>query len=216
MDYFDIAIQKGVDFLVMINPMARASRSQSAHGVAVGGRAGSGLRRRGFMSIGELASRINFEARLSRALKLFQHDYPAKEVLVISSAQDDALLFERSFLSYRDRVQLLCSGYSAVVEMVRQHFGRIHAQCSNNEMSISLARLEQRFTQRLMQLTRTGATPCRITAPPSVKPGGRQRIESEHGGGPAARCRPIYLHYWLMPKLCCGEGLDVMERRSDV
>ena len=165
MAFFDVAIQKGVDFMVMINPMARAPRSQSARGVAAGSKTGSRLRDRGFLSIGEQASRINFDARFSQALELFQHDCPAKEVLVISPALDEPLLFERSFLRYRDRVQLLCSGYSAVVAMVRQHFGRIQAQCSNNGMSISLARLEQRLTPRLVQLTHAGANPCRITAP---------------------------------------------------
>lgn len=165
MAFFDVAIQKGVDFMVMINPMARVSRSQSAQGMAAVGKSGSRLRDRGFLSIGERASRINFEARFSQALERFQQDYPAKGVLVISPAQDDALLFERSFLRYRDRVQLLCAGYSAVVELVKQHFGRIHAQCSNNGISISLARLEQRLTQRLAQLAQAGGSPCRITAP---------------------------------------------------
>ena len=164
MAFFEVAIQKSVDFMVMINPIIPAPLSGSSEGRPVAGRAGGRLRDKGFLTIGEQASRINFEARFIQALELFEHEYQDKEVLVISPGPADALLFERSFLSYQDRVQLLCSGYTAVAELVKGQFDHIHAQCSRYGISISLIKLEQKLAQRIEQLARAGADPRRMAS----------------------------------------------------
>ncbi len=164
MAFFEVAVQKGVDFMIMINPMIRSPHSRSPRGVSTVGKAGSRLRDKGFLSIGEQASRINFEARFSQALELFQHDYPAKEVVVISPAQDDALLFDRSFLSYQDRVHLLCSGYASVAEMVQERFGQVQTQLAHNGLALSRAKFEQRMRQRIEQFRHAGTAPCRMAA----------------------------------------------------
>ena len=58
MAFFDIAVQKHVDFMIMINPMARAPQRRSAMGPLLGG---TEKRMRGawVLSIEEQASRIN-------------------------------------------------------------------------------------------------------------------------------------------------------------
>lgn len=136
----------------MINPMARAPRGRSLQGHPVVGKAGSRLRDRGFLSIGEQASRINFDARFSQALECFQHDYPDKEVLVISPVEGDALLFERSFLSYRDRIHLLRAGYVSVMTLAKDRFDDLSAQFARRGLAMSRARFEDRAGRRLARL----------------------------------------------------------------
>lgn len=158
MAFFEVAVQKHVDFMIMINPMARPpQRRLPVDGPDHGGKVGR-LRDRGFLSIGEQASRINFDARFSQALERFQHDYPTKEVLVISPVEEDALLFERSFLSYGDRIHLLRAGYVSVMTLVRDQFESVSAQFASHGMAVSRARFEARAVQRLDRLNHVACT----------------------------------------------------------
>lgn len=149
MAFFEIAVQKHVDFMVMINPMARAPQRRTSPGAVTVGTAEKRVRERGFLSIGEQASRINFDARFSHALERFQHDYPDKEVLVISPVEEDALLFERSFLSYRDRIHLLRAGYMSVMMMARDRFEEVSAQFARHGVTLSRVKFEERARGRL-------------------------------------------------------------------
>ena len=161
MAFFEIAVQKHVDFMVMINPMARAPQRRSSPGPVTVGTAEKRVRERGFLSIGEQASRINFDARFSHALERFQHDYPDKEVLVISPVEEDALLFERSFLSYRDRIHLLRAGYMSVTMMARDRFEEVSAQFARHGVTLSRVKFEERARGRLagFDLERTVVAP---------------------------------------------------------
>ena len=161
MAFFEIAVQKHVDFMVMINPMARAPQRRSSPGPVTVGTAEKRVRERGFLSIGEQASRINFDARFSHALERFQHDYPDKEVLVISPVEEDALLFERSFLSYRDRIHLLRAGYMSVMMMARDRFEEVSAQFARHGVTLSRVKFEERARGRLagFDLERTVVAP---------------------------------------------------------
>lgn len=152
MAFFEIAVHKHVDFMIMINPMARAPQRRSPPD----GTAERRVRERGFLSIGEQASRINFDARFSHALERFQHDYPDKEVLVISPVEEDALLFERSFLSYRDRIHLLRAGYMSVTMMARGRFEELSAQFARHGVALSRMKFEDRARGRLAGLDPAG------------------------------------------------------------
>ncbi|HQY58711.1 MAG: patatin-like phospholipase family protein [Nitrospira sp.] len=173
MAFFEVAVQKHVDFMIMINPMARTQERRSPQAPPAVGKSGRRLRDRGFLSIGEQASRINFDARFSQALAGFQQDYPEKEVLVISPVEADALLFERSFLSYDDRIHLLRAGYVAVWTLARDRFSDLAAQFGRHGLVISQARFEGRAGRRLEQLEEVamGSAPkplCPIVGPARI------------------------------------------------
>lgn len=173
MAFFEIAVQKNVDLMIMINPMARAPQRRSSPGPSSVGAAEKRVRERGFLSIGEQASRINFDARFSHALERFQHDYPDKEVLVISPVEEDALLFERSFLSYRDRIHLLRAGYTSVMMMARDRFEELSAQFARHGLTLSRVKFEERARGRLAGLNPAGTqvvprAPQSVAAPACV------------------------------------------------
>lgn len=170
MAFFEVAVQKNVDFMIMINPMARPARRRLPADLPADGSRVGRLRDRGFLSIGEQASRINFDARFSQALERFQYDYPAKEVLVISPVEEDALLFERSFLSYRDRIHLLRAGYVSVMTLVRDQFDGVSAQFASHGMAISRTRFEDRAGQRLARLNDIASMTAPRVAPNLAAP----------------------------------------------
>ena len=165
MAFFEIAVQKAVDFMILINPMARAPQRRSSQNSPVVEKIGARLRERGFLSIGEQASRINFDARFSQALECFQHDYPEKEVVVISPVEEDALLFERSFLSYCDRIHLLRAGYMALMTMANDRFDDLSAQFARHGLAMSRTRFDGRARKRLAGLDQV-TTVCAPRTPP--------------------------------------------------
>jgi NTE family protein len=158
--FFEVAIRRGARFLVIINPMicerpesvANETRPLNGHPVR--------LRDKGFLSIGDQASRINLEARFSQALKLFKHEHPDKECFVISPSSTETLLFERSFLSFRDRVHLLLCGYQTVAGLMTAQFERMQALFARNGLSTSLARIEDRMRRRLERVAKAGHEPA--------------------------------------------------------
>ena len=166
MAFFEIAVQKDVEFMVMINPMARAPQHRSSPGALLSRTGEKRMRERGFLSIGEQASRINFDARFSHALERFQLDHPDKEVLVISPEQEDALLFERSFLSYGDRVHLLRAGYMSVMALAGDRFEELSAQFIRHGLAVSRAKFEERARARLAGLDPGGTVS--VTRAPQV------------------------------------------------
>ena len=170
MAFFEVAVQKDVDFMIMINPMARAPHNGSSDGQPAVGKVASRMRDRGFLSIGEQASRINFDARFSQALERFQRDYPEKEVLVISPVENDALLFERSFLSYRDRIHLLRAGYVSVMTLVRDWFDGLSEQFARHGLAMSRMRFDGRARRRLARLDHVASVSAPRTPPRMVAP----------------------------------------------
>jgi predicted acylesterase/phospholipase RssA len=157
--FFEVAVQKGADFLVIINPMiGRQHESGAGPAPPPAGRAAR-VREKGFLAIGDHVSRLNLETRFSQALRLFQLEHPDKELFVISPKKTDTVLFERSFLSFRDRVQLLQCGYLSAVEVVKEQLGVARSLFARHGMSLSLDRIEQQMAARGGQSAGDGAPP---------------------------------------------------------
>lgn len=150
--FFDLAVAKQVDFMVMINPRVRIPLPGSSGQQSAFTKRPYRLRDKGFLTIGEQASRINLDARISQALTMFRQDYPNKELLMVTPGPEDALLFERSFLSYQDRVHLLRAGYLSVVTLVRETYENIQAQFARYGITLAQARFEERAASRMAQL----------------------------------------------------------------
>lgn len=155
---FEMATQKGAEALVVLNPTVHIQYDPAAVSSRLPGVRSGRLRDKGLLTVGDQASRINLEARFSQALDLFRREYPDRTWLVISPKSTDTLMFERSFLSFRDRVQLLRCGYLAAAEALRTQpqqvwellgCGRLITQPG---MGLDRAELFGRLDHRLEQL----------------------------------------------------------------
>lgn len=155
--FFEVAVQKGADFLVVINPMI-GRRQDGGTGLATppAGRSAR-VRDKGFLAIGDHVSRLNLETRFSQAMRLFRHEHPDKELFVISPKTTDNFLFERSFLSFRDRVQLMRCGYLSAMEVVKEQFGLARSLFARNGMSLSLERKGEQTAAHVEPLADPGA-----------------------------------------------------------
>ena len=146
---FDLATEKAADLMVIIHPSSQSGlaseRMPGSNGDQENGRP------RGFLSIADAASRINLEARLGMALDLHQRQHPDKFFVITPC---ESLIFERSFLSFRDRIHLLRCGYLSVVQMIKKHLARIGPAFARHGISISAAKIEERMKTRIEQLSR--------------------------------------------------------------
>ncbi|MDF0676919.1 MAG: patatin-like phospholipase family protein [Nitrospira sp.] len=150
--FFDLAVAKHIDLMVMINPMGRIPLPDSSWCGSAHAKRPSRLRDKGFLTIGEQASRINLDARISQALTMFRQDHPEKELLVVTPGVNDAVLFERSFLSYQDRVHLLRAGYLSVVTLVREAYENVQAQFARHGIVLERTSFEHRVASRMALL----------------------------------------------------------------
>ena len=150
--FFDLAMAKQVDFMVLINPMVRLPLPCAAWRESADAPRICRLRDKGFLTISEQAGRINFDVRMSQALAIFRQDYPDKELLMITPGPHDALLVERSFLSYQDRVQLLRAGYQSVARLVREAYENLHAQFARYGVTLERTRFDDRAKSRMVQM----------------------------------------------------------------
>jgi len=157
--FFELALQKKADFMLIIHPHL-FNGTGAAWGqlrTAVSSRIGE----KGFLSIGDQASRINLDARFSLAAELYQREYPDR-FLVISPNPSERLLLERSFLSFRDRVHLLRCGYLSVAEAIKEQFVGVQGRLAAHGISISLSRIQERIQARMAQFS--GATEAPLPA----------------------------------------------------
>jgi len=156
--FFDLAVAKQVDFMVLINPMVRMPLPCATWRESDATPRICRLRDKGFLTIGEHASRINLDAHMSQALAMFRKDYPDKELLMIAPGPQDALLVERSFLSYQDRVHLLRAGYLSVVTLVHDAYESLRAQFARHGIALKRTRFDDRAKSRKAQMDRLVAT----------------------------------------------------------
>lgn len=147
--FFDPAIWQDIAFMVLINPSIPIQPDQPGKDVRTSQKKGSLIRERGFLSITDQATRINFNARFFQALQVFRGQHPDNAVFVITPKATESLLLERSFLSFRDRVHLLRCGYESVTETLTAQASEIHEFCQRNHIPLSLQNMTKRINDRL-------------------------------------------------------------------
>ena len=145
-DCFDLAAQKAADFMLIIHPTPLLGMAPVA---PTNGSANP--RHRGFLSISDLASRINLEARFRLAFDLNRREHPDK-FFVISPDPSDSVTFDRSrFLTFQDRIHLHRCGYLSAAQMIKKHVMEMQPALARHGISISIPKLEERMRTRLQQ-----------------------------------------------------------------
>lgn len=148
-DCFDLATQKAADFMLIIHPSPLLGMAPL--GAPTPTNRSANPRHRGFLSISDLASRINLEARFRLALDLNRREHPGK-FFVISPDPSESLSFERSrFLTFQDRIHLLRCGYLSAAQMIKKHVTEMRPTLARHGISISIPKMEERMRIRLQQ-----------------------------------------------------------------
>jgi predicted acylesterase/phospholipase RssA len=156
---FEMATAKAVDFMLIIHPSSYIGMMEGACMPPPPAKV-----HRGFLAIAEQASRINLEARFSLAFELHRRERPDR-FFVVCPDRSEKQLFQRCFLSFRDRLDLIRCGYLAVVKAAHEQFAAVQPALARHGISISLAKLDERTKTWLHALTveRTPSRPGLMT-----------------------------------------------------
>ncbi len=147
-----LAIKKGADTVVIIKPTVPIG--VVTNGRPNGRRGGRSVpvRDRGFLSIEEQAARINSWTRFSQEMQLVQRDHPDVDLFLVSPSQTEASLFDRSFLSFRDRVHILRCGYRSMVQALKGRTSAIRNRLVRHRFDVSPAKLQREMKLRMVRL----------------------------------------------------------------
>ncbi len=110
------------------------------------------VRDRGVLSVEEQTARINSWARFSQAMELARRDHPRVEFFLVSPSQTETILFDRNFLSVRDRVHVLRCGYRSVVQALKGQVSAVRDRFGRHRIDVSPAKLQRRMKLRMVRL----------------------------------------------------------------
>ncbi len=149
---FDVAIDKGARFTILINPVVHLNNDREKVCIpTIGGRCAR-IKEKGFATIADQAMKINTESRFFLALKRYQYQYPDISFCTISPKTTEAMIFMQSFLGIKDRVKIIRFGYTSTTETLIEDYDRLKECFLKHGVSVSKERLLKRMEERRKQM----------------------------------------------------------------
>lgn len=149
---FDIAIDKGANLTIVINPVVHLFNDKKIACIpAIGGKC-AGIKDKGFATIADQAMKINTESRFYFAMKRYQYQYPEASFCLITPKTTETMIFMQSFLGIKDRVKIIRFGYTSTVETLIEDFDKLKNCFIKHGISVSKERLLKRMDEREKQM----------------------------------------------------------------
>lgn len=117
--HVDIAINKGADRILVLNPIVPIQNDQSR--VCIPSFAGGCARiaEKGISHVWDQAARINSHEKLEMILARLRVSHPWARIVLVEPEATDTVLFTQHILSYASRVQILDYGYRSTRAFLR-------------------------------------------------------------------------------------------------
>jgi NTE family protein len=131
----DVAIERGAELIVCINPMVPFDNSAHPHGESIS--------EQGLARIGNQVFRTFIHAGLHYHIKQLRRRYPHVDILLIEPRSDDYLMFDANTMRYQMRLTLARHGFESVAGQLRLHFAHYRSMLARHGISISTERIEQ-------------------------------------------------------------------------
>lgn len=109
--HVDIAINKGADRILVLNPIAPIQNDQSRVCIpSFSGRCAR-IAEKGVSYVWDQAARINSHEKLEMTLARLRVSHPWARIVLVEPTGTDTVLFAQHILSYASRIQILDHGY---------------------------------------------------------------------------------------------------------
>ena len=131
----DVAIERGAELIVCINPIVPFDNSGHARG--------AGLSDQGLYRIGNQVFRTFIHAGLHYHIKQLRRRHPHVDILLIEPGSDDRLMFDENTMRYQMRLTIARHGFESVASQLRLHFTHYSRMLARHGISISAERIEQ-------------------------------------------------------------------------
>ncbi len=142
-DHVDVALKRGAEFVLVINPMVPIAHDPGAGSGLLGRR--DRLRDHGMLTVYDQTMRMSIKARLHQGLRRGQAEYPNATILILEPDEREADMFLQNPMNFDARVQILRYGYQSAANQLRARRGRFEAMCLRHGLSGDVSRLKMQW-----------------------------------------------------------------------
>lgn len=140
----DVAIERGAELIVCINPMVPFDNSRH--------RPGQGISDEGVQRIGNQVFRTFVHAGLHYHIKQVRRRHPHVDILLIEPTRDDQVMFAHHAMRYRTRMTIARHGFETVARHLQEHFAHYRGMLARHGVAIS----DERISHDLRTLANAG------------------------------------------------------------
>lgn len=135
----DVAIERGAELIVCINPMVPFDNSTHADG--------RGISDEGIQQIGYQVFRTFVHAGLHYHLKQIKRRHPEVDIILIEPRRDDPVMFADNTMRYSTRIAIARHSFETVGQHLLDHHDHYAALLSRHNVQISARRIRRSLTE---------------------------------------------------------------------
>ena len=139
-DHVDVALKRGAELVLVINPMVPIAHDPGAGSGLLGTH--DRLRDHGMLTVYDQTMRMAIKARLHQGLRRWQAEYPKATILLLEPDERDADMFLQNPMNFDARVQILRYGYQSAAIQLRARRGLFESMCQRHNLHGDVARLK--------------------------------------------------------------------------
>jgi len=139
----DIAVEKGAEFIVVVNPLVPYVNDFEQTIPTVFGTRVKRVSDMGLPAIANQTFRLIAHARLQQAVEVWQEKYPGVDIVLIEPEPNDELMFGTPIMDYSRRLQIARHGFESVTAALAQDYDRFKQIAERHGLEISERRVRR-------------------------------------------------------------------------
>jgi predicted acylesterase/phospholipase RssA len=139
----DIAVEKGAEFIVVVNPLVPYVNDFEKTIPTVFGRRVRRVSDMGLPAIANQTFRLIAHQRLHQSVELWQEKYPGVDIVLLEPDPNDELMFGTPIMDYSRRLTIARHGFESVTATLAQDYDRYAEIAERHGLEISERRLRR-------------------------------------------------------------------------
>jgi NTE family protein len=139
----DIAVEKGAQFIVVVNPLVPFVNDFEKTIPTVFGTRVRRVSDMGLPAIANQTFRLIAHARLHQAVEMWQERYPGVDIVLVEPEPNDELMFGTPIMDYSRRLKIARHGFESVTATLAQDYDRFKETAERHGLEISERRVRR-------------------------------------------------------------------------
>jgi predicted acylesterase/phospholipase RssA len=139
----DIAVEKGAEFIVVVNPLVPFVNDFEKTIPTVFGTRVRRVSDMGLPAIANQTFRLIAHARLHQAVEMWQERYPGVDIVLVEPEPNDELMFGTPIMDYSRRLKIARHGFESVTATLAQDYDRFKEIAERHGLEISERRVRR-------------------------------------------------------------------------
>ena len=139
----DVAVERGADFIVVINPLVPFVNDRASDIRTVSGEKVRRIADMGVTAIANQSFRMLVHQRLHQDMDSWKEKYPGVDIILIEPDLDDELMFGTSIMDYAHRLQIASHGFETVTARLAKDYATYTEAAEKHGIQISGTRLKR-------------------------------------------------------------------------